>query len=298
MNTIKKTIPIGCDIKMLYDVLGIHTKEEYVGWIRELMDCGFSNFNFDFGYHTDNAPVKTGEHVRWANIVREAFDETGAKSVIVHEPQNNFFEMDDDLRKIRKNCYEAYSIIDMGWMIAHPKSIAGNFNREEYKKCLEENYEYFARAAEELEKYNVRVAIETLASVFAVKWNGSKRMFGDNPYDLIEIVDRVGSDKLQLCIDTGHLHLNHQFDMGDVVRDMGSRLKALHVHDNDGIDDLHTLPYMGHIDWKNFVDALYDIGYDGVFTYEASKIPMKYPRELRPSCIKFMHDIAEYIVNL
>ena len=123
-------------------------------------------------------------------------------------------------------------------------------------------------------------------------------MFGDNPYDLIEIVDRVGSDKVQLCLDIGHLHTMGLFDIGDVVRDMGPRLKALHVHDNNAMADQHYFPYMGSIDWKAFVDALREIGYEGVFMYEADKIPSKYPTALKKPCLKFMGEIAEYIVSL
>lgn len=88
------------------------------------------------------------------------------------------------------------------------------------------------------------------------------------------------------------------FNIGDSVRAMGSRLKALHIHDNDAIYDSHYLPYMGNIDRKEFISALKDIGYAGVFTYEANKISNKYPLPLRKSCVKFMYDIAEYIVNL
>jgi len=166
------------------------------------------------------------------------------------------------------------------------------------KKIFNDQYEYFARAAEEAEKNGVGITVENMTTSHAVHYEGTKRAFGDDPYDLIKLVDKVGSDKFKICLDIGHLNTSLMFDIGDTVRDFGSRLKTLHLLDNDAIYDQHYLPYMGNIDWQEFITALKGIEYDGVFTYEASKIPNKYPQPLRKSCVKFMHDIAEYIVNL
>ena len=50
---------------------------------------------------------------------------------------------------------------------------------------------------------------------------------------------------------------NHQ---GKMIRALGGkRVKALHVHDNDLVRDVHTLPFTRKIDW--------DRGYDGTKGY-------------------------------
>ena len=48
-----------------------------------------------------------------------------------------------------------------------------------------------------------------------------------------------------------------------------SKIKAIHVHDNAADTDSHLPPYDGSIDWGDFVEALYDVGYDGIFNLEA-----------------------------
>ena len=50
---------------------------------------------------------------------------------------------------------------------------------------------------------------------------------------------------------------------------LGSRLKALHIHDNDCWHDYHQLPFSMSIDFAPIVAALKKIGYDGWFTLEA-----------------------------
>lgn len=58
--------------------------------------------------------------------------------------------------------------------------------------------------------------------------------------------------------------------MPDVVREMGAEIKVLHVHDNMRDRDFHLWPTKGTIDWSGFMQALRDIGYDGVFSLETA----------------------------
>ncbi len=89
---------------------------------------------------------------------------------------------------------------------------------------------------------------------------------------LCEIVDRL---ETAACYDVGHANLSG-FDQGAYIRALGKRLKALHLHDNYGTKDDHSLPFLGTVDWPAIMAALRDTGYDGVFNYEvaASKLPM------------------------
>ncbi|GGD95008.1 hypothetical protein [Paenibacillus nasutitermitis] len=48
----------------------------------------------------------------------------------------------------------------------------------------------------------------------------------------------------------------------------------------DGIGDLHWLPYMGIIDWKDFTNALVEIGFDDSFSLETS-VSEKIPDDIR-----------------
>ena len=49
---------------------------------------------------------------------------------------------------------------------------------------------------------------------------------------------------------------------------MGGRIKALHIHDNDGEDDEHLAPFTGSINWPAFCECMRNIGYSGDLSFE------------------------------
>ena len=92
-----------------------------------------------------------------------------------------------------------------------------------------------------------------------------------NPYEAVAWIDEMnalaGKECFGLCLDTGHLHLVKQ-DERVYIPIVGKRLKALHIHDNDGVGDRHIGPYNGSIVWRDFYESLAKIGYDGDLNFE------------------------------
>lgn len=288
----------GCDIKLLFDTEHRRTKEEYSSQIKELCECGFYYYNFDFGTGRKDAPIYSDDYIKWAYDIREALEENNAGCAIAHEPCFFRFTLTDEEKEIQRRVIEVCSVIGAEWLIMHPIDEDGSGDRAHMKRLAEKNYEHFSKYSDMLEKYKVGMAVENLSNVFKLNYNGLKRQYGDNPYDIIELIDRIGNEDIQMCVDIGHLNTMGLFHIGDTIRDIGPRLKALHIHDNDGLKDQHYLPFMGTIDWADFIKALKSIDYRGVFMYEADHIPSKYPRELRKSWLRLKYDIAQYIVNL
>ena len=58
-----------------------------------------------------------------------------------------------------------------------------------------------------------------------------------------------------VLLDTGHAHVNG-WDLAKVVKDLGSRLKACHVHDNSGKGDEHLPVGQGTIAWGAYFAAV------------------------------------------
>lgn len=54
-----------------------------------------------------------------------------------------------------------------------------------------------------------------------------------------------------------------------MIRALGHRLQALHIHDNDRWHDSHQIPFSMSIDFAPIAAALKEIGYKGWFTLEA-----------------------------
>lgn len=92
-----------------------------------------------------------------------------------------------------------------------------------------------------------------------------------NPNEAIEFIDTLnleaGKETFCLCLDTGHLNLLNK-DFPAYISKLGKRIKALHIHDNNGMSDQHLAPFTGNIDWKVFCDALKSAGFSDDLSFE------------------------------
>ena len=91
-----------------------------------------------------------------------------------------------------------------------------------------------------------------------------------HPEQVLKFVREMNDEHFKICLDTGHANLLPGVSLSDMVRKMGKEIKVLHVHDNMGDRDFHLWPTRGSIDWPGFMQALKEIGYDGVFSLETA----------------------------
>ena len=108
----------------------------------------------------------------------------------------------------------------------------------------------------------------------------------------VERIDRInaeyGAEVLGFCFDTGHANLIG-IDFEKFITTLGARLKVLHIHDNDGVGDLHQIPYTftktrenkSSTDWEGFVRGLRTINFDGVLSFETAPVLKAFPEELK-----------------
>ena len=89
------------------------------------------------------------------------------------------------------------------------------------------------------------------------------------PEYLDTIFGECDDTNVKLCYDLGH---ENCFSKGsDVLSKYGDRLKALHIHDNDGVSDQHAIPFDGNIDMQRFVSKLKELDYYGVISLEVMR---------------------------
>lgn len=138
------------------------------------------------------------------------------------------------------------------------------------------------------------VAVLTPFNDFAKKLNVTlcvENMYTTYPQELAEIVDRLGC---AACWDAGHANFG-KHDQYEGMMLLGSRIKVLHLHDNYGTRDDHSLPYLGTVDWQGVMRALRDFGYDGTFNYEVSA--GKLPLALREDHARYLVDAARLLLG-
>ena len=108
--------------------------------------------------------------------------------------------------------------------------------------------------------------------------------------------DIAGENLFGFCLDVGHTHFAG-LDLYEAMVELGSRIDAFHVHDNDGWDDQHLAPFMGITDWDRFCKGLAAIGYDKTMSFETFAVWDQYPPELAPDVMKMIHTEGQYLLK-
>lgn len=114
---------------------------------------------------------------------------------------------------------------------------------------------------------------------------------------ILNLIDKVGSDHLGVCLDTGHLNLTTEEGQYDFIKNCGSRLRALHIADNEGKSDQHMMPYgRGNVNWNDVIRGLGEVGYDGLFNLE---IPGEStaPLEIKLAKLRYVREICAYMTG-
>jgi len=106
------------------------------------------------------------------------------------------------------------------------------------------------------------------------------------PTQILKFVNEINDENFKICLDTGHVNVFNNLTVGDAVRELGDKIKVLHIHDNGGTDDDHLAPFSGGIDWVDFSKALKETGFDGVISLETLPDGNLDDLEYEKECIK------------
>jgi len=85
-------------------------------------------------------------------------------------------------------------------------------------------------------------------------------------HDLLRLTAQLDGSEFGVCLDTGHANLAG--DIYDLPRQIGDRLRMLHVHDNKGRRDDHLPPGQGKIDWQLLLQRLAENKFRGPLMLE------------------------------
>lgn len=116
--------------------------------------------------------------------------------------------------------------------------------------------------------------------------------------------ERIGSEIFGFCFDTGHANLLG-IDFEAFLCQMGNRVKVLHIHDNDGVFDLHQLPFTftrtrenpSITDWDGFIRGLKRIKYQGALCFETSPVMRSFPKPIWPDALNLIAKIGGYFAG-
>ena len=157
--------------------------------------------------------------------------------------------------------------------------------------------DFFRSLKPAAERYGIRIAVENVWDFDKLRQrpveNGRSGVEEPIPY-----FDELDDGKnFTVCLDVGHCGLIGK-EAPDVIRQAGAgRITALHIQDNNYIEDWHTLPGMGKRAWDAVMKALAEIDYQGEFTFEADRFLARYDDEFVGEAARFMVKVGRMLIG-
>lgn len=162
----------------------------------------------------------------------------------------------------------------------------------------QENAEMYLELLPFAKEHNVKIATENM-------WNWHENAEHSSfaacatPESFNDHLDAVNDDYFVACLDIGHAEMKgSETSAPEMIRGLGKRLKALHIHDNDKLHDSHQIPFSMDIDFVEIVKALKEIDYNGYLTLEASSYLDNFLRADIPSGVKELYNSAKKLSDM
>jgi sugar phosphate isomerase/epimerase len=149
------------------------------------------------------------------------------------------------------------------------------------------NLDRYARLIPAAKKHGVRILLENMFTRHKKIYAACCSDFETACRYVDELNRSAGEELFGFCLDTGHALLVSK-DIRDVMTLLGSRVKAFHIHDNNGADDLHVAPYMGVLDWDRFIEGLRIMGYQGALCFETHGAIKVFHPDLAPEVLRLI----------
>ena len=254
--------------------------------VEMLCEAGFRSIDIDLC--DIESPLLKKDNAQAIAEVKSRLDSFGAIAHQAHAPfpigKDAYRIPEENVDELLRRSLEVAGALGTSQVIFHPIRIYDSTMEERIAK----NREILLPYGEYAKKCGTRIAVENL---FCQHKENKKKLTTNacsTGEELAAMIDAL-NDNFVACLDVGHSGLAGQ-SAAAMIRTLGKkRLHALHVHDNNYLEDQHLVPYHGDMDWDSIIDALAAIGYDDSFTFEA--IP-RYARKLPESlCASFLKDL-------
>lgn len=134
---------------------------------------------------------------------------------------------------------------------------------------IEGNAEMYLELLPFAKECGVKIAAEnmfgwTVDSVAIPSSCGTPELF-------MEQLNAIDDEYFVACLDIGHAEMvGEEVTAELMIKTLGNKLQALHIHDNDKKLDLHQIPFSMEIDFEKMIKALKEINYCGYLTLEAN----------------------------
>jgi len=263
--------------------------------LRRVNAAGFDTIDvnfWDWG-HDAASPFMQDNWMDWVKRIGECGKELGVHFHQAHamvydpfreNPKNEF------LAEATRRSVIGAGILGIDWIVFHAsRPLADD---EPLDEILARNHEFLDPYVKLAKDNNTGMALENMRK------SDTAYVFPSDAEQLCTLVDSFDADNVGICWDVGHAHCS-KLNQYDEIKKLAHRLKVLHVQDSNGIQDQHTAPFYGTVNWKDVKRGLNEIGYKGEFTFEAHMIVRYAPDAIsKNAAIRLLYLIGEHIINM
>lgn len=240
---------------------------------------------------------------------KEAAEITGVRINQMHMPYPNYVpgapgDLNEYLAEVvAPKSLEICAFFDCPYIVVHGFKLAGCLGSEQAE--WDRTEEFLGSLATMAKGLGITICIENLYTSV-----GDHIIEGPccNAKKAAARIDRMnakyGAEVLGFCFDTGHANLIG-IDFEDFITTLGNRLKVLHIHDNDGVEDLHQIPFTftksrenkPSTDWDGFLAGLRKIKFDKTLNFETAPVLSAFPDRMKREALGFIAEIGSFFAG-
>lgn len=276
------------EISSTRKIVGAEKAIEYVA------KAGFDAWDFsmcnmiDYDWGKDIAKIADieingNDYVKYAKKLKQIGLDNG---IVCNQSHAPFPVYNKVIRDTIKRSIECTAIAGGEICVVHPDNY----------KSAEENAEMYFELLPFAKAHGVKIATENM-------WNSKDGFICpaacSSPEDFKKHVDVIGDPYLVACVDIGHAEMKGvNTSAVEVIKTLGQRVQALHIHDNDKVGDNHQIPFSMNIDFGPIVKALKEIDYKGYFTLECDYyMPEANDEEMAKQRLKNLSNAVRTLAN-
>ncbi len=254
-----------------------------------IVEAGFDGFDYSM-FNREWEYLQKDNYTEYVKKIKEKSKRLALPCLQVHTPCPKVPNMisAEEYIPMTVRALEVAAELECPIAVVHPANI---YTPEQNCELI------YSKLLPTAERLGVIIATENMFG-----WNKDKTGFIPEACgtvaDFNENLDLLPSPYYKACVDIGHAQMKGCEGAVTLLKGLGKeKIGALHVHDNDLVNDDHTFPFVGESNWEEITSALAEIGYRGSFTFEADEFMARYPDELIASCLRLLHDTGRYLIN-
>ena len=110
------------------------------------------------------------------------------------------------------------------------------------------------------------------------------------------LIEKMNASHVSACWDSGHGFVAYGEDFPNQMKKLGKLISCTHIHDNSHQRDLHLPPFMGALDWDDFMKTLREIDYQGDLNFELKRCDM--PENLLDQYLNYLYVSGKTLISM